>query len=51
MKPEEALGLLDQAVSQMNGTRQVHVQLQQAVECLKVVLADLKQTITDGKDV
>lgn len=43
MKPEDALTLLDQAVSQINTTRQVHVQLQQAVECLKVVLKTLSE--------
>lgn len=35
MKPEEALALLDRAAAQLNVTRQVHVQLQEAIECLR----------------
>ena len=40
MKPEDALELLDRAVAQINGPRQAHVQLQQAVECLRNYIAD-----------
>ena len=35
MTKEEALNLLDQAVSQLQTNRQTHIQLQQAVEILK----------------
>ena len=38
MKSEEALELLDRTVAQMNGPRQVHLQLQKAVECLKILI-------------
>ena len=35
MKPEEALNLLDQAVSQLQTGREVHMKLQQAVQILR----------------
>lgn len=35
IKPEEALQLCDQAISQLQANRDVHVRLQQAVEVLK----------------
>ena len=35
MSPNDALSLLDQAVSQLSANREVHVKLQQAVEVLK----------------
>ena len=41
MKPEDALEILDRTVAQMNGSRQVHVQLQQAIECLKDLIANM----------
>lgn len=40
MKPEEALDFLDRAVAQINGPRQVHVQFQQAIQCLRIVVAN-----------
>lgn len=46
MKPEEALTFLDQAVAQINGSRQLHVQLQQAIETLRALL----QTITQPEE-
>ena len=39
MTKEEALNLLDQAVSQLQTNRQTHIQLQQAVEVLKEAIA------------
>jgi len=44
MSPTEALSLLDQAVSQLQAVRQVHVQLQQAIEILKEVLKPKVET-------
>ncbi len=35
MSPEDAIELLDQAVAQINGPRQLHIQLQQAIDCLR----------------
>jgi hypothetical protein len=35
MTPQEALNILDQAVSQLQANRQIHVQLQQAIEVLR----------------
>lgn len=40
MTSEEALNFLDQTVSQINGSRQFHVQLQQAIECLRILVAE-----------
>lgn len=40
MKPEDALELLDRTVAQMSGPRAVHVQLQQAIECLRALISD-----------
>lgn len=40
MKPDNALNFLDQSVSQIHGTRELHVQLQQAIECLRVFVAN-----------
>ena len=39
MKPEEAIAILDQTVAQINASRQLHVQLQQAIECLRDVVS------------
>lgn len=47
MKPEDALELLDRTVAQMNGPRQVHVQLQQAIECLRT---SIKGVIPEAKN-
>ena len=47
MKPEDALALLDQAVAQINGSRQLHVQLQQAIESLRALLASTTQVEKD----
>ncbi len=35
MKPEEALQICDQAVSQLQANREVHVKLQEAVQVLR----------------
>lgn len=43
MEPKEALNLLDQAVSQINGPRQLHVQLQQSIECLRILVSKIKE--------
>lgn len=47
MKPEEALELLNQAVAQINTSRQLHIQLQQAIECLSEVLPEPSETDKD----
>jgi len=48
MKPDEALAFLDQAVAQINGSRQLHVQLQQAVECLRASIVNSTQPKTNS---
>ena len=38
LKPEDALSLLDQAVSQISTTRKDHILLQQAIDTLKEII-------------
>lgn len=40
MNPQEALNLLDRAVSQVNANRETHILLVRALEVLKGVLAE-----------
>ena len=46
--PTDALELLDRTVAQLNGPRQVHVQLQEAVECLRIALSGLTKGDRDA---
>lgn len=46
MEPRDALELLDRTIAQINGPRQIHVQLQEAVECLRVALEKIKERST-----
>ena len=40
MSPNDALNMLDQAVSALQANRQVHVQLQQAIEILREAIKE-----------
>lgn len=42
MKPEDAIKMLDQAVSQIQASREAHVALQQAIEVVKAATATKK---------
>lgn len=39
MKPQDAINALDQAVSHVQANREVHVQLQEAVQVIREALA------------
>lgn len=41
MTPQAALNLVDQNIAQLNGTREAHLQLQQAIAVLKQVINNL----------
>lgn len=43
MNPEDALKLLDQAVSQLPANREVHVRLQQAIKILEEAIKPKKE--------
>lgn len=49
MTPEQALNLLDNAVSQINTNRVTHVELQKAVEILRNTIK-LEKRETEAKD-
>lgn len=45
MKAVDALNLLDQAVAQIHGSRQAHVQLGQAIGCLRDLVDDAGRVV------
>jgi hypothetical protein len=47
MNPNEALQILDQAVSQLQANREVHIKLQEAIGILKETIKSKSEKVVD----